>query len=161
MNPDDEDVQKVATLVEAARIALVTTVTEEGQLVARPLGLQERPFDGVLWFFTHDPSHKTDQIRANDQVNVCLQTDGGYVSISGTAAISKDQAMIDELWNPEAAAWFEGGREDETVALLKVDADSAEYWSVDSPKVITMIKYARAVATGQRPDLGDNASVDL
>lgn len=157
----DEDTQKVTDLVESARIALVTTVAEGGKLVSRPLALPDRPFDGVLWFFTQDPSHKTAQVQANNQVNVSVQADHGYVSISGTGSVSKDQTMIDELWSKHAEAWFEGGRDDPGVALLRVEADSAEYWSIDSPKVITMIKYAQAMVTGQRPDLGDNASVDL
>ena len=44
----------------------------------------------------------------------------GFLSIAGTAIVSKDQAIIDELWNKYAEAWFEQGREDPTVALLQV-----------------------------------------
>lgn len=133
MNPDP-DTEQVAILVESARIALVTTVAEGGKLVGRTLALPARSFDGVLWFFTQDPSHKTDQNKANDQVNVSVQADHGYVSISGTGSVSRDPAMIDELWSSHAAARFEGGRKDPTVALLRVDAYSAEYWSIDSPQ---------------------------
>jgi len=159
--PTVEEIDKVSKLIESARIALVTSVSDEGQLVSRPLAMQDREFDGTLWFFTQDPSPKTEQIAANDQVNVGLQVDNGWVSIAGTATVSKDRAMIDQLWNRHAEAWFENGKDDPTVALLKVKADSAEYWSVESGKVVSAIKYAKAIITGERPDVGDNATIEL
>lgn len=159
--PSVEEIDKVSKLIESARIALVTSVGEEGQLVSRPLAMQQREFDGNLWFFTQDPSPKTEQVAANDQVNVALQVDDGWVSIAGTAMVSKDPAMIDQLWNKSAEAWFEAGRDDPTVALLKVKADSAEYWSVESGKVVSAVKYAKAIVTGGRPDIGDNATIKL
>lgn len=162
MTTDEQARQTVAELVQAARIAYVTTVTAEGQLVSRPLAVQQRDeFDGDLWFFTEDPSNKTTQVQGNDQVNVAFQADNGYVSISGTASVSHDRALIDELWNGGAEAWFENGKDDPGVALLQVHADSAEYWPMDRPMAVTMLKYAKARITGERPDVGDNESVDL
>ena len=40
-------------------------------------------------------------------------------------------------------------------------AESAEYWTVEDPRLVTAVKYAKARLTGQRPDLGENASVEL
>ena len=157
----DEEQRKVAELVEKAKVALVTTIAEDGSLVSRPLAVQQREFDGDLWFFTQDPSPKTDQIRVHEQVNVAIEAGKGWVSLSGTASVSKDAAKIDELWNTGAAAWFDQGRDDPAVALLKVHADTAEYWTTDSPKVVILAKYAKAAVSGGQPDIGDNAVVDL
>lgn len=151
----------MAELIGKARIALVTTVAADGRLVSRPLAIQQREFDGSLWFFTEDPSNKTEQVQSNNHVNVAIQVKDGFLSIAGTGSVSRDQTMIDELWNAQAAAWFENGRDDPTVALLQVHADSAEYWTNDSPKVVAMFKYAKAIATGGQPDVGDNATVEL
>ena len=158
---DEQARETLAKLIQDARIALVTTTTAEGHLVSRPMAMQERDFDGTLWFFTPDPSPKTEQVLANEQVNVALETGGGYVSVSGRGSVSRDQALIDELWNREAEAWFDGGRSDPTLALLRVEADSAEYWSIDSPKLLTMVKYAKSVVTGEKPDVGDNETLTL
>ena len=161
MSTDDEQ-RKVADLVEKAKIAQVTTVADDGTLVSRPLAVQQRgAFDGELYFFTRDPSPKTDEVRANDQVNVAFEAGGGYLSVSGTATVSQDAGLIDELWGAGAEAWFEGGRDDPEVAVLTVHADTAEYWTIDSPKVVTYAKYAKALVTGQTPDVGENAVVDL
>lgn len=161
MSPTVEEIDKVSKLVESARTALVTSVNSEGQLVSRPLAMQQREFDGTLWFFTQDPSPKTEQVAANDQVNVALQVDDGWVSVAGTASVSRNQVMIDELWNRHAEAWFEGGKDDPSVALLRVKADTAEYWTIESGKLVSAIKYAKAIVTGDRPDIGDNATIEL
>lgn len=157
-----EEIDKIAKLIDKARVAHVTTVTDEGRLVSRPLAVLDRPFDGELYFFTQDPSSKTEQVRGNDQVNLALQIgNDGFLSIAGTASVSKDPAMIDELWNKYAEAWFEQGREDPSVALLRVAADSAEYWTVEDPKPIVLLKVIKAMSKGEQPDVGDNATVDL
>ena len=156
-----EDVETIADLVQKAPIALVTTVAEDGSLVSRPLAVQQREFDGDLWFFTEDPSAKTDQVRANDQVNVALQAGHGWLSISGRASVSKDPAKVDELWSTGAEAWFEQGRDDPAVALLRVEAQTAEYWTSRAPMVVTLAKYAKAAVTGGRPDVGESKVVEL
>ena len=156
-----EDEHTIEKLVAKASIALVTTVAEDGALVSRPLAVQQREFDGDLWFFTEDPSAKTDQVRANDQVNVAIQAGHGWLSVSGRGSVSKDPAKIDELWNTGAEAWFEQGRDDPSVALLRVEAVTAEYWTSKAPMVVTLAKYAKAAVTGGRPDVGESKVVEL
>lgn len=161
MTDTTTEFEQVGKLISKARFAFVTTSTSDGRLLSRPLAIQERDFDGDLYFFTEDPSPKTEQIATDSHVNVSLQAGDDYLSIAGTASVTRDQALIDELWNPYAEAWFENGREDPAVALLKVHADSAEYWSVDTPKPIALIKYAKAIITHEQPDVATNTSVDL
>ncbi len=36
--------------------------------------------------------------------------------------------MLERLWNPYIAAWFEGGKDDPKLALLRFDAERAEIW---------------------------------
>lgn len=152
--------EQVGKLISKARFAFVTTHAD-GRLLSRPLAILEREFDGDLYFFTADPSPKTEQVVADSQVNVSLQSGDNYLSIAGTASVTRDATLIDELWNPYAEAWFEQGRDDPAVALLKVHADSAEYWTVDSPNPIALIKYVKAMITGEKPDVATNTSVDL
>lgn len=156
-----DDVTKIAELVKGTRIAVLTTRSSHGQLVSRPLAIQDRPFDGALWFFSPEPSPKTEDIAQHDQVNVAFESGRGWVSIAGTASISRDPAMIDELWNKYSEAWFPEGRDDPSVALIRVDADTVEYWSIDEPRVVTMFKVAKAIVTGTAPDVGESRTVSL
>jgi general stress protein 26 len=156
-----DEIEQLGSLIAKARIGIITTVNGDGHLVSRPMAVKEREFDGDLWFFTEDPSHKTEEVRANPQVNVALESGRGWVSLAGEASVVKDAAKIDELWDTGAEAWFTEGREDPKVALLKVTAHSAEYWATDDPKPLVLLKYAKAAVTGGRPDVGEARTVDL
>ena len=158
---DDDDMKTIARLVKSARIALLTTVTRDGHIHSRPLATQEVDFDGDLWFFTQDPSSKVDDIRAHDQVNAAFESGKGYLSIAGRATVVHDRARVDELWTPAVEAWFPDGKDDPTVALIRIDAESAEYWASNEPGVVTMFKIVKAVVTHTQPDVGDNKAVDL
>lgn len=160
MTATTEEIQKIAAIVKASKIALFTTTNAEGQLVSRPLAVQQVEFDGDLWFFTQHPTDKTAEIARNNQVNAAFESGKGYLSIAGRASIVRDRAKIDQLWNKEAEAWFPDGKDD-TVALLRVEADSAEYWSTDDPKPLILLKVAKAAVTGGQPDIGDNKTVTL
>ena len=46
--------------------------------------------------------------------------------------IDTDRAVIDRLWNRFVAAWFEGGKDDPKLALLRFDAERAEIWLDES-----------------------------
>lgn len=161
MSADQAGLDTVVKILEHAKIAQLTTVDLQGRLVSRPLELQETDSDGNLWFFTQDPSPKADEIRTNPNVNVSIHDSKGYLSISGTASITKDEGKIEELWKSTAAAWFEAGREDPSIALIKVDSDTAEYWATDEPRVATAFKIAKSAVTGDTPNIGKNDVVDL
>jgi general stress protein 26 len=158
---DDDGIERLRALIGKARIGILTTVDDDGRLVSRPMAIKDREFDGDLWFFTEDPSHKTVEVRRDPQVNVALESGKGWVSLSGEAEVVRDAAKIDELWDTGAEAWFEHGREDPKVALLKVTAHSAEYWATDDPKPVVLLKYAKAAVTGGRPDVGEARTVEL
>jgi len=157
----DEELDIINKIIGSTRFATVTTRTSDGDLVSRPLAVLAHDFDGTVWFFTQDPSPKTDDIASDPHVNVAYQDGASVVSLAGTASISRDQARIDEFWNPWAEAWFEGGRADPTVALLQVDATSAEYWHIDKPAVVRGFEVVKAIVTRSAPDVGESRTVEL
>jgi general stress protein 26 len=36
--------------------------------------------------------------------------------------------VVDRLWNKFVAAWFEGGKDDPKLALLRLDPDQGQVW---------------------------------
>jgi general stress protein 26 len=47
-------------------------------------------------------------------------------------SLEQNRAMVDKFWNRYVAAWFEGGKDDPKLALLRFDADRAEIWLDES-----------------------------
>lgn len=149
----NDDVAKVAELVDQARIAMLTTMTAEGTHVSRPMALQEVEFDGDLWFFTYDDSPKAAEVRTHPQVNVSFSDDkhNAWTSLSGRAEIVQDRAKAEELWAAPLEVWFPDGLETPNLALLKVHVETAEFWEASQSRVKKLIGGVRAAVTGN-PD---------
>ncbi|MGF7217564.1 general stress protein 26 [Spirosoma lacussanchae] len=158
----NDQLEKVRKMVGDIRIAMMTTVDEEGHLQSRPMAVLQMDEDGTLWFFTQKTSPKVDQIEQHDrQVNIAFAnvSDADYVSISGTAEEFHDQAKIDELWNPQAKAWFPNGKDDPNLTLLKVHTRMAEYWDSNDSTMVRLFQQATAALTGTTPKMGENEKV--
>ncbi len=161
---EKDPVQHVAELVERAEIGMLTSMTAEGTHVSRPMALQATEFDGDLWFFAYEDSAKVSEIRANPAVNVSFTNDkqSEWTSVSGTATVVHDRAKAEELWSPPLKAWFEDGLDTPGLTLIKVHADSAEYWEGPSSKVVRLLGMARAAVSGDKDKFpGDNQTVEL
>ncbi|RIX28427.1 pyridoxamine 5'-phosphate oxidase family protein [Amnibacterium setariae] len=159
-----DDRKHVADLVKNARVAMLTTMTEDGKHLSRPMGLQEVEFDGDLWFFAYDDSAKVAQIRAMPSVNVSFTDDKGHswTSIAGEAQIVHDRAKAEQLWTPVLKAWFPDELETPGLTLIKVEADSAEYWEGPTSTVAFAAKNLRAAVTGDpKSDAITNDTVEL
>lgn len=157
----DEDLATIGKLISASKVAMFTTMTADGQHESRPLAVQEAEFDGELWFLTQDTSDKVAAIAHHPKVNVSFQSGKGFLSIAGTAELFHDGKLIDEFWNPALEAWFPEGRDDPTIALIRVRPDAAEYWYSNEPGVVAAAKGVKAIFTGDHPDIGENKTVEL
>ncbi|RYG39021.1 MAG: general stress protein [Burkholderiales bacterium] len=62
-----------------------------------------------------------------------------FAALSGNLSVSVDRSMIDRLWNPFAAAWYEGGKDDPKLRLLRFDLDHAHVW-LNENSIFAMIK---------------------
>jgi general stress protein 26 len=51
-----------------------------------------------------------------------------FASVQGELSLSNDRAVIDRLWNRFVAAWFEGGKDDPKLQLIRFDPDHAQVW---------------------------------
>lgn len=157
----DDDLDLITRIMRGARFATVTTRSDGGALVSRPLAVLDHDFGGTVWFFTQDPSPKTADVAHDPHVNVAYADGASHVSLSGRATVTRDAALIDRFWNPWAESWFEGGREDPTVALLQIEGDTVEFWHVDKPAVARAFEVAKALLTRTAPDVGESKTLEL
>lgn len=90
-----------------------------------------------LWMFT------TTNSRLNDEGSAAAlyisKDQEVFARISGEIMVEKDEGIINRLWSPRIAAWYEGGRDDRNLAVVRLNINQTEIWSADmSP--LTMIK---------------------
>ncbi len=161
MTDSQQDQQeKVRDLVKSTRVAMLTSIGPDGALISKPMATQDVEFDGDVWFIAERASETVRNITANPRVNVSYAGRSSWVSLSGTASVVDDQARLAELWNTFTDAWMEGGPDNPNNVLVKVDADTAEYWDSPGSKVTQLVNLVKAKTTGKRFE-GDNERVDL
>ena len=155
-------IEKIRDLTEGIDFCMLTTI-DGGHLRCRPMSTQKFEFDGELWFFTDDNTHKVEEIKKDNRVCVAYSkpAENVYLSVSGAAEVVKDRAKIEELWDPILKVWFPDGVDDPSLCLLKVQVEQAEYWDAPSSKIVQLFKMAKALATGQEADYGENKKIEL
>jgi len=85
---------------------------------------------GPIWFFT---TKDTDLVRALGRrhravAHFAAKGHELFASIHGELVADNDRAMIERLWNRFVAAWYEGGKDDPRLQLLRLDAERAQIW---------------------------------
>lgn len=160
MAAHDDETRKVADLLKDGRTGMLTTTAPDGTLTSRPMALQEVEFDGDLWFFAARDSRKVAHLAKDPQVNVTVGTSSSWVSLTGTGVVVTDAAKKRELWNSFVEAWFPQGADSDEIVLVKVEADSAEYWDSPGGRIATLLSFAKTKLTGA-PYGGENEKVDL
>lgn len=146
-----EGIEKVAAKIKGIKMAMMTTMEENGALRSRPMATQEVEFDGDLWFFTKKSSTKVREVDKYHEVNLSYADPANYtfVSLSGKATTVEDRKKMEELWNPTYHAWFKDGLDDPDITLLKVEIHDGEYWDAPTSKMVTFAKIIKAAITGE------------
>lgn len=97
----------------------------------RPMTAQSENERSPLWFFTAKDTALVQHLGAGGAratASFASKDHDLFASIQGTLVMDNDRAVIDRLWNPFVAAWYEGGKDDPKLALLRMDAGHAEIW---------------------------------
>ena len=155
-----EGIKKVGELIKDIKMAMFVTIGDDGRPRSRPMQTQDVEFDGSVWFFTDVNSDQVKEIANNPQVNVAYASGAQFVSLTGTANVVQDAAKVRELWNPLLKAWFDG-EDDPRIRLVRVDAESAEYWDTPGGRVASCISLVASAVTGKRDESGENETVRL
>lgn len=99
-----------------------------------------------------------------DDLEIAMLTtrrpDGHLVS-RPMAKLSRDKAIIKQLWAPDWKAWFQkegdprhGTPDDPRLVLIGVDVRSAVFLEVDKPQPVVLFELVKGMVTGKRPELG-------
>ncbi|WP_336762015.1 pyridoxamine 5'-phosphate oxidase family protein [Paenibacillus sp. USHLN196] len=140
MNPTSdhqEAIEKIQELIKDIDVAMLTTVSEEG-LVSRPMKTQDVEFDSNLWFLTKKDTSKFHELLHNQQVNIAY-AGKSFVSIRGEAELVESSEKIKEFWSPVYENVLETTYDDPNLVLIKVRAETAEYW--DTGNKFKMAKF--------------------
>ena len=132
---------------------------DDGQ--TRPMTAQFEDDKGPIWFFASTENELVNALSQGNRVIATFSAKGHdlHAAIHGTLVRDVDRTTIDRLWNPYVAAWYQGGKEDPKLVLLRLDAERAQIW-LDGSSIMAGIKML--LGRDPKQDYRDNvAEVDL
>ena len=126
---------------------------EDDPVPMSPLARQD---DNAIWFITSSDHDTFEAAKSGTASKIYLGDSGGkmYGTITGRLTVSDDTDKLDELWSPMAAAWFDKGREDDSVRLMKYIPAEAEIWATDGTAKY-LYETIKANVTDTTPDTGE------
>ena len=158
MSDTAADIDRVWTLIADIPVAMV--VTREGQhMRARPMAVRPARDEGAIYFLTDVDAAKAHEIRRNESICLALADNKGqkYVSITGHAEILDDRERVKAIWSIYDKAFWPD-KDDARIRILRVTPESAEIWE-GAGMVVTAVKLAAAIASGERMNVGANKKV--
>ena len=101
---------------------------------ARPMTAQFENDRSPIWFFASTDNELVTLSAGGGRAIATFMSKGHdlFATLHGRLGVDNNRTMIDRLWNRFVAAWFEGGKNDPKLALLRFDAERAEIWLDDS-----------------------------
>jgi general stress protein 26 len=117
---------------------------------------------GSIWFISSTGTALVGSLgKGEDAEYVVISRDhDAYVSLRGKLYQLHDDAKMEELWNPVVSAWFEGGRDDPQLALLRFDPEVADIWASSASTLKFGFEIIRAnLDADHQPDIGARATV--
>lgn len=108
---------------------------------ARPMTALSEERRSPIWFFTSTDNALVKQLGTGSGRAIAGFASKGhdlFASIRGALRVDTDRTVIERLWNPFIAAWFEG-KEDPKIRLLRLDAEDAEVW-MDASSMLAGVK---------------------
>lgn len=160
-----EQIDKIQDVIKDVKFAMMSTVNSKGDVHAWPMTTSETSIGAKeIWFIGDKTSDVVKDILDNPKIGLSYASEDekNYVSVSANAELSSDQAKLDELWSPVYNAFFEHGKEDPNVQLIKVVPHGVECWLSGSSTVNMFKMVAAALQDGKTAeDMGEQFSVAL
>ncbi len=132
MSTEAEIEQKFWKALDGDRTAMLGLVgTDAGH--AQPMTAQilhEADERGPIWFFSAKDTELVRATGASHRAMLQFSSKGHelFASIQGELFAVDNRVMVDRLWNPFVAAWYEGGKDDPKLQLLRFEPQDAQVW---------------------------------
>jgi general stress protein 26 len=168
-NVAESELDKVFAILDEIDTAMLTTRRADGHLVSRAMATQSRAPGADLWFVTMEASGKLQNIAADPHVNLTYFNESSreWISVPGTAAVSRDRARIAQLYKPDWAIWFPQGDDprygtpdDPRMVLIGIRIAAATFLEINQPKPVVLYEMVKGWVTGAQPDVGETHRVE-
>ena len=131
MANDHEITEKFWKALKGDRTIMLGLVgVEEGHAQPMTAQLEDGAEHGPIWIFTSKDTDLVKAMGAGHRATAQFASKGHdlFAAVHGELRPDNDRATIDRLWNGFVAAWFEGGKDDPKLQLIRLDVDGGQIW---------------------------------
>ncbi|MEO7355512.1 MAG: pyridoxamine 5'-phosphate oxidase family protein [Gemmatimonadales bacterium] len=120
----------LAGIVRTIPAALITTVDSTGVIHTRLLPNTNSDCDRELYFLAPGDMPIVSEVRKRPDVLVTFSAPGSdrFIVVNGTARVERDLELVERLWHPAIASWFQAGEDEAALSVIKVVVDGVEVW---------------------------------
>lgn len=153
---------RIWDIIEQTGVGMLTT-RFGGGLRARPLDARPDRKADAIFFIADKRGLKDDEIAACPDVCFTLvnESDKAYLSITGRAAVLDDPGLAAKYWKKADEVWWPDGPADRHICVLRLEPQRAELWDGPASAAVARHEFAKARATGRKPNLGENRKVSV
>ena len=121
------------------------------------------PARGKLWFVTRKDAELVAEVGQGATARYVVVGDDHdfHACASGPIRQNRDEKVLDDLWNPVVASWFEQGRDDPQLVMLEMDLREADVWASTDSATLFGWEIAKANLKGGEPDVGVRTRIDF
>ena len=76
----------------------------------------------------------------------------GFLTLTGTATVSRDKKRIKDLWKSILKVWFTEGEDDPRITAIKVTPNDSYYWDTKHGNAVSGIKILVGAVIGKTLD---------
>lgn len=141
-----------------------------GMLGVEGSGLHMQPMapmvdrtNACIWFFTGKDHEIFSAVGDGADAKFCVigEDHDYHACLGGHLTTSEDREIIDRYWSPVVAAWYEQGKDDPNLVLLKMDLRDATIWASTGSGIRFGWEIAKANITDEEPDVGVMQKIDF
>ena len=120
--------------LKSDRTVMLSLVNSEHGRAQPMTALVENDERGPIWIFTSKETDLARTLGERSEAALHFASKGHEVwaCVEGELVVDNDPAAIERLWNPWVAAWYENGKTDPKLLLLRFDPEEAQIWLNES-----------------------------
>lgn len=117
---------------------------------------------GAIWFYVKTSNDLVAAVAHSDAcVHLCAVASDYQACVKGNLVLEKNASVIERFWRPSVAAWFEGGKTDPMLTMLRFQPAEAAIWAKSGNPFKVAWENMRARLKDHTPNIGTTAAVDL
>ncbi|WAC02410.1 pyridoxamine 5'-phosphate oxidase family protein [Lacinutrix neustonica] len=154
--------EKIKALAEAIDFTMMATNLGHKPFSAIPMSTKKVDQNGTIWFLSgKDSQHNKDILKDhNIQLMYSKPSTMSFMILYGEAKITKDHAILKELYGKSDDLWFEG-IEDPNLTAIQFEPKEAHYWEPKHNKLVTLFKMGVGALTGKQAEIGEEGQLTI